>query len=208
MKYYLLAIRYLQRMLLWSSILLLALLPPMIALFPTRLPQTLTTHLYDISHLALFVVMIIRPLADLLPTNPWIRPLVILRKGLGVVSASIIVSFILAKMIVDPTGYLGDILTPAYWSWNHYALLAHLGDLTAIILLITSNTYSKRLLGHLWKKIQKLSYVYFYASSLYVFLLFGKTSMVVSLTTVTVLTFLAYQHNRTRRLTAFAASTL
>jgi DMSO/TMAO reductase YedYZ heme-binding membrane subunit len=199
MKTYLLIIKHLQRILIWFSVGIMLILPPAIALRPDLISGELSLHLYDASHYVLFFVMLIRPLADILPEVKWIRPLVILRKGTGILSAAIIVSFILSKIIISPLGYFGSWLTIPYWSIANYALLAHLGDISAIILLLTSNSYSKRILGTKWKKIQKLAYVYFYASSLYVFLTFNSTSVVVSMSVVTALTLIAYLKNRARK---------
>jgi DMSO/TMAO reductase YedYZ heme-binding membrane subunit len=144
--------------------------------------------------------MIIRPLADIFTKSTKIRPLVILRKGVGVLSASIIVSFILAKIIIDPSGYFGSLITSQYWSFENLAVLAHLGDLSAIVLIVTSNNLSKRILGGWWKRIQRLSYIYFYASSLYVFFIFNDTVVLLSMILVTVLTYVAHIKNKKRKM--------
>jgi DMSO/TMAO reductase YedYZ heme-binding membrane subunit len=111
-------------------------------------------------------------------------------------SASIVVSFILAKLMVDPVGYLSSFMTLKYWSMINYAVLAHLADISAVILIITSNNFSKRILGDSWKKIQKLSYLYFYGSVLYVFLSYGNIDLIIALILVTVATYVAFLKNR------------
>ncbi|QQR76507.1 hypothetical protein IPJ63_03355 [Candidatus Nomurabacteria bacterium] len=199
MKKYLTTIKYTQEILLGISILAMMILPLVLVFSPNTFNATDITNIYNISHVALFFVMIVRPMADIFMENKWIRPLVILRKGAGVLSASIIVSFIFAKIIMDPGGYLNSFFTLEYWSMVNYAVLAHMGDITAIILLITSNSLSKRLLGDNWKRIQKLSYVYFYSSSLYVFLTYGHIDLAVSMILVTIFTALAYFKNRERK---------
>lgn len=42
-----------------------------------------------------------------------------------------------------------------------YPIIARLSELTALILLITSNTFSQKFLGKWWKRIQRTSYIYF-----------------------------------------------
>jgi DMSO/TMAO reductase YedYZ heme-binding membrane subunit len=194
MKYYIKAISYTQKILLGLGILTLMTLPLAI-LYNVEAITSKSVLLYDIVHITVFFVMVIRPLADILTGNPYIRPLVILRKGFGVVSASIVVSFLLAKILETPDGYLFSIFTADYWSLVHYALLAHLADITAVLLLITSNRFSKRILGAWWKRIQRLSYVYFFASSLYVYLSFGETLVLVFVAIVTFLTIVAFIKN-------------
>jgi DMSO/TMAO reductase YedYZ heme-binding membrane subunit len=173
-------------------------LPLIIAFKPDILSQKIINNLYEFSHITILLVMIIRPLADIFIKTKWIRPLVILRKGVGVLSASIIASFIFSKIIMNPTGYFGAFDTAKYWSLQNLALFAHLADISAIILLITSNNLSKRILGNWWKRIQRLSYIYFYASSLYIFIILGNNLAFISICIVTILTIIAYAKNHTK----------
>ena len=198
MKTYIRTIQVIQKLALGISIAIMMILPLIIVFYPDMLSEQTTLRLYDISHIAVFLVMIVRPLADIFTRSTKIRPLVILRKGVGVLSASIVVSFILAKIIMDPAGYFQSIGTMQYWSFENLAILAHLGDISAILLIVTSNNLSKRILGAGWKIIQKLSYVYFYASSLYVFLVFNDNTVLLSMLIVTMLTCVAYIKNKER----------
>lgn len=196
MKKYLKLIQITQIFLIDISVLILIILPINLSFSPDFFSEKFITNLYFISHLSLFFVMTVRPLADIFKKTKLIRPLVILRKGTGVLSASVIVSFILSKIIISPIGYFSGFLTLQYWSLENFVLLAHIGDITAIILLITSNNFSKRILGSTWKKVQRLSYMYFYSSSLYVFLLYGDLKMAYAISIVTILTLLAFLINK------------
>lgn len=192
MKNYIQVINFLQNALVGGSVFFLMTSPLMQNFYPELLPAQYVSTLFFISLLSVTFVMAIRPLSDLLPRLRWLRSLIILRKGFGVVSASIIVSFILSKMIhIGVFEYLAPWGTLTYWSLDGFALLAHLSDITAIILLITSNNFSKRILGKNWKRVQKLAYVYFYCGALYVVLAFGNMFAVTSLIFVTLLVFLA-----------------
>lgn len=198
MKIYFKLIKYIQETLLFISILILMFLPLTIVFHKELLSSNTIMQLYEISHYFLFFVMIIRPLADIFSGVNFIRPLVILRKGAGVLSASIVVSFILAKLMVDPTLYFESINTLKYWSFENYAILAHLADISAVILLVTSNNFSKRILGDWWKSIQQLSYVYFYASVIYVYLSYGDNSLLIWLASITLVIFVASIKNKER----------
>ena len=200
MKKYFKLIQITQETLIDLSIVILLALPILLSFVPEKLPIGLIDSLYLVSHISLFFVMAIRPLADIAKNPKWIRPLVILRKGAGILSASVIVSFILSKIIISPIDYILSFGTIEYWSMQNFALLAHLGDITAIILLVTSNNLSKRILKTWWKKIQRLSYVYFYASSFYVLLSYGDIKMYWAILIVTTLTLLAYVKNKRKRL--------
>ncbi|KND47091.1 MAG: hypothetical protein AB199_01525 [Parcubacteria bacterium C7867-004] len=171
------------------------LLPMILAYAPAYLPEWSYTALFGLSLFTVFLVMIIRPLADLFPSVTWIRPLVILRKGFGVLSASIIVGIMLSKFMVDGFVYALDFFSPEHWSLAGGAVLAPIGDLSALVLLVTSNKYSKRVLGKNWKRIQKLAYVYFYAGALYEFLLLDQVLALVAMILVTALVGAAYIKN-------------
>jgi DMSO/TMAO reductase YedYZ heme-binding membrane subunit len=198
MKTYFKIIKYIQETLLILGVGTLVVVPLFIVFATVPLSYATSQTLYAISHWFLFFVMMIRPLADIFTKTKWIRPLVPLRKGAGVMSAAIIVSFIMAKLIVSPMGYIGSIGTLEYWSLYKYSVLGHMADLSAIILLVTSNSFSKRVLGSWWKKIQKLSYVYFYGSALYVFFSYGDTHQLIALIVVTLVTFIAFIKNKKR----------
>lgn len=196
MKTYFNFIKHFQNLLLAVAIIILATLPSALALTPEIFNEHTYFWLYAVAHFALFLVMIVRPLADILQGVKWLRPLVILRKGMGVFSASIIVSFILSKIIMDAGGYLGSFTTSDYWSLTNLALLAHLADISAVLLLVTSNNLSKKLLGKNWKRIQRLSYVYFYGSAIYVYFILGETIVLNYLAIVTIVTLLAWMRNQ------------
>lgn len=202
MKAYLTTIQFLQKFFLLTSIAIMLVLPLVLVFSPDTLSDSQILNLYDISHISVFLVMLIRPLADIFKEIRFIRPLVILRKGVGVFSASIVVSFIFAKIIMDPVGYFSAFKTSAYWSLENFALLGHLADISALILLMTSNNLSKRVLGSFWKKVQKLSYVFFFGSSLYVYLSYGYMSVVYSMAIISVCTLTAFLMNRRPTITA------
>ncbi len=195
MKTYFKIIQIAQQSLLAISILILCTLPTALVFNPDWFTMDKITWLYAISHFTLFLVMIIRPLADLIRNVVWLRPLVILRKGMGVLSAAIIVSFLLETLITNGSSYIASMGTSAYWSLTNLALFAHLADISAVLLLITSNNLSKQLLGKNWKRIQRLSYVYFYGSSFYVLFVLEDNSVIAYIVIVTLLTFLAFLRN-------------
>lgn len=148
--------------------------------------------LYQISFGAVFLVMIIRPLADIFSGQLWLRRLVILRKGFGIFSASIIVGFMIKSIVAPDSVYLSSFLTADFWSLTKYTFFAHIGDITGLILLITSNAFSQRLLKRNWKRVQRLSYVYFYAGGMYEAFALESAFALYAVMVVTNLTVLAW----------------
>ncbi len=198
-KIYFSTIRIIQELLVGSGVLIVLVLPILLAYAPHTLPSNFLSVSFGISLAAVFFVMSIRPLADLLPQLRFVRPLVILRKGGGVLSASIIVAIMFSRVLVDPSGYFSGFFSPAHWTLTGGAILAPLGDLSALILLVTSNKFSKRVLGPYWKRIQKLAYVYFYAGALYEYIAFHNSFALFASVVVTVLVGAAFIKNRAKR---------
>lgn len=179
----------------FSVVLFLFALPMLLAFSPELFTGNTYTALYTLSLAAATFVMVIRPLADIFEWK-WIRSLVILRKGFGILSASIIVGFLLSKIIIHGGGYITGIFSLEYWSFAQYKFFAHIGDVTGVVLLMTSNNLSKQILGVWWKRIQKLAYVYFYAGALYEVLALQSFFAVVAISVVTALVLLAAIKNR------------
>ncbi len=189
-------IKYVQTIVSVLSVLLFLFIMPMIINFaPGLLPQDFQANVYALSLFAVTFVMAIRPLADIFGWV-WLRNLVILRKSFGILSASIIIGFALVQVLQQGNEYFLRILTPAYWEIINGAYLAHIGDVTAVILLITSNTFSRRSLGKWWKRIQKLAYVYFYSGALYVVVIFQEMYALIALVLVSILLIIAYVKKR------------
>ncbi len=195
MSKYLKIISFVQEFLIEESIALVCIIPAIILFMPELIGPRLVTGMYTASLAGVFFVMVIRPLADLTPNINWIRPLVILRKGFGVFSASIIVSFMMVKLFeLGFTDYFLQYLDPAYWSFEEFKFFAHLGDVTAVPLLITSNNLSKQILGKNWKRLQQLAYVYFYSGAIYEALVFGSAFAIVAIVVVSILVLSAYAY--------------
>jgi DMSO/TMAO reductase YedYZ heme-binding membrane subunit len=144
--------------------------------------------LWDVSWYTLVILLLIRPLAEILPSWLWLRRLILLRQGLGVLSAMAVVTNL----------FLGIWSAPGlFFSWENWgianpSIAGHIAELTALILLITSNRLSQRLLGIWWKRVQRLAYLYFFSAGLYLGFVFGKTSAFVGLALVSILWIAAY----------------
>lgn len=183
-------IKYAQEITTTSGISLLFIIPA-VAYF-IGIDMQMKALLFTVSFFAAFLVMIIRPLADICPEYTLLKKLVILRKGVGILSASIIVSLMLQQIVLHGSSYFASVFSLNYLSLKNFALFAHLGDITGLILLITSNSLSQRVLKGNWKRVQKLSYVYFYSGGIYEAFFLGSIFAYLALFIVTNLTALAW----------------
>lgn len=115
--------------------------------------------MFDLSWWSVIFVMAIRPLSNLFPKLWILKKLVSLRKAFWILSSSIIVVNLVWPMILDYwkfTSYFSSIK----W-WIYYPIISRISEITAIILLVTSNNFSQKNLGIWWKRIQRSSYLYF-----------------------------------------------
>ncbi len=128
-------------------------------LYTSFLWLTIYTWFFAASWYAVVFVMMIRPLADLFPSHKLFRKLCLLRRAFGILSATIILTILFSNWFTLTGSFYG------FFSWSSWSfgssLIARMSEVTAIILLITSNNFSQRLLKKNWKRIQRLSYIYF-----------------------------------------------
>ncbi len=186
-----------QNILLGISLIILAYLPLLVAF--GDMSMNAYNILYQISFISVFLVMIIRPLADVFVKWKILRKLVLLRKGFGVLSASIVVGFMVGDIITPYSTYILSMFTAKYWSLENYIVFAHIGNLTGLILLITSNKLSMIMMGRNWKRVQKLAYVYFYSGGIYEVYALNSDFAIIALSVVTILIILAFMVKIIRR---------
>lgn len=183
-------ITVIQRILIASGIGFLVFFPP--SSFFVDIGMETKTLFYDLSFASVFILMLLRPLADIYSEFPWLKRLVLLRKGLGIFSASIIIGFAFGNSIIPGSLYLSNLFSWDFFSFHKYAVFSHLGDVTGFILLLTSNIFSQRVLKRNWKRIQKLSYVYFYSGAVYEAFFLRHSFALYALFVVTNITTLAW----------------
>lgn len=117
------------------------------------------SFLWKVSWYSACIVMMIRPLSDLFSKSNFLRSLKFLRQPLGILSSAIIVLGVVSGWIVEPSS-IATYFNPQRWS-GVWALTARASEVTALILLLTSNIWSQKKLGIWWKRIQRSSYIYF-----------------------------------------------
>ncbi len=133
--------------------------------------------LWDIAWVSILLVMMIRPLSELFPQFPVLKKLIFLRKAFGILSATIVITNLVVNGLTR-VDFLSNYFSFANWSidlikidfiWHYFyfpwftpsPFFARMSEVTAIILLATSNMWSMKKLWKNWKRIQKLTYLYF-----------------------------------------------
>ena len=134
--------------------------------------EPLHEFIWFVSLFAVFILMILKPL-DILFPHLHIHTIMPLRKELGILSAVIVIAFAILRF--TKIGIVMSLTT--YFSPSNFMgvlFFAHLGELLAVVLVSTSNSFAKKTLGVYWFKIQKLSYLYFLSGAIYVYFGLGK----------------------------------
>jgi len=149
-----------------------------------------------ISWWSLIILMIIRPFWDLFPKILFFRQIIPLRKWLGILTSSIVLSHLLLSQYKFVVWFDLNFMWFieyffSYARWSGIWLIARVSEIIAIILLITSNNYSVKLLWKYWKKIQKLSYLYLISWGIYLWYLW-QNSAYISMWVVFLLVIIAF----------------
>ena len=118
-----------------------------------------TQTFWNISWWSVVFVIAIRPLSDLFPKLWMLSKLVFLRKAFWILSSSIVIIALSYKFYLNPNTLYN------YFSLNNfsltYPLISRVSEITWLILLLTSNNLSQKTLWIWWKRIHRLSYIYF-----------------------------------------------
>lgn len=157
--------------------------------------------LWDVSWYAVTLLLLMRPLGDLLPRLTWLRRSLVLRQGLGILSSAVVVTNLALTLANDPLALLHQYA----WDPGNPSTLGHIAEVTGLVLLITSNAFSQRLLGKWWKRIQRFAYLYFFSAGVYLVYL-GKTGAAVSMVLVAAVWLVAYVRNRHKTRLALSAT--
>ena len=108
----------------------------------------------------LLIIVFSRPLADILPKLWILKKLVILRKELWIISGALILAhgiwYFLALNIP-----FNSIFSPFLWRVDSHLTRWLLWIIVMLPVLITSNLFSIKVLWKWWKKVQKLTYLFF-----------------------------------------------
>lgn len=154
---------------------------------------------WDIAWWSVVFVILIRPIADLFPKLLLFRKLLIWRNGLWILSSAIILSYFWLNIYTNYSYYGTTVLQSfdSYFTakmWIGKNIFPRLSEVTALILFVTSNNFSQKLLGKNWKRIQKLAYVYFLSGWIYIYT-FGKEEALYSMIIAIILYFAAVVKN-------------
>ena len=126
----------------WLLIALSAAVPFAWWLFPAY-----KSDLWSVSWITVVTLMCIRPLADIFPKILFFRSVLPLRKGLGILSASVVatsLAFTLAA--ASSTKIMSTYFSAKGWGIASRSAFARISEITGVLLLITSNSFSQKLL--------------------------------------------------------------
>ncbi|MBT4917375.1 hypothetical protein HN709_01150 [Candidatus Peregrinibacteria bacterium] len=131
----------------------------------------------------LIAVMLVRPLADVFPRIKIFRTLVLLRQEFGVMSALLLMAHFVGFAMMKDGGVIGVLMSPTYWDLKRFFGWGMLGLVFVIPVLLTSNKWAMIKMKKWWKRIQKLSYVFFIFGGVHVFMV-GEESGIVGIVLV------------------------
>ena len=123
---------------------------------------------WQIARILLIVIVLSRPIVDIMPRLSWLRKIVILRKWLGIICGAAAVARGVGFFLLNEIPFTDIFYSSGFWS-----LATPLGWwMVALILMmfpfVTSNQKSMIWLKTKWKTVQKFTYLAFIATAIHV----------------------------------------
>ncbi len=149
---------------------------------PEILNYWMQNILWEIALIAACFTLVIRPIYEFIP-HPIIEKMLIWRKGIGLISSSIVIGFWISRNIVplDLDHFL-SYFSARNWTFENLKLIARASEITGFILFFASNKWLVENFNTLWRWMQKTAYIYFLAGGFYVYLVAEKNYALVLLT--------------------------
>ena len=119
----------------------------------------------------LLFIMMIRPLSQVFPRISFLKYGVMLRKELGIISASFLLAHGTGFLLQTQTPLLSVFTDAKFWDFSQALAWGIVGVIVSLPLLFTSNLASMKFLGKRWKMLQRLAYVMFIAGGIHVALI-------------------------------------
>ena len=153
-------------------------------------PVTSSNIYWEIAMYAATFTLIIRPIYDFFPGSDVLRALLKWRKGIGLISSGIVISFWLSRNVslTDITPLL-NYFSATKWNFTVENVLERTTEITALTLFLISNKWMVLHFNKLWRQLQKLAYVYFLSAAILLTVVHEKTYGLVCL----ILFFAIYQ---------------
>ncbi len=122
----------------------------------------------ELSWKLLLILLAIRPLGDIFPDFKILKKLLPLRKEVGILCGTLAIAhsigFFFQAGISLPAGFLLSEI----WDYKNTYFWGMIGFIIAIVLTLTSNIFSIKLLKTYWKKLHKLTYVFLLTVALHI----------------------------------------
>ena len=152
----------------WQKVLLFSAVVPVVGIFffPDNYLE-LGTTCFNL----LVVLLAVRPMGDLFPDLRIFRGILPLRKEAGILCASLGIAHSIGYFLINGIPLPAGFFDPVFIDPTNYLSWGMLGFLMAILLGMTSNIFSMRLLKRNWKRLHRLVYVFFFVTVAHVVLI-------------------------------------
>ena len=135
-------------------------------------------------------VLSTRPLADIFPDLRILRTLIAFRREFGIFSGMMIFAHFIGFLLAGNIPFFSIFKESMYWDYKVFLLWGILGLTVAVIVLMTSNNFSMRILKGWWKVIQRFSYLFLLFGGIHIMMI-GKTNSIIEVSIVSILWLLA-----------------
>jgi len=105
----------------------------------------------------LIFILAIRPVMQIFPEFGILKTICGIRRELGILFAAVVFSHSIGYFF-DSGESWSEVFSANFWRFDNFLMWGFLGFLITVILVVTSNDFSVRILKKAWKPVQKMAY--------------------------------------------------
>lgn len=136
----------------------------------------------ELSWNLLFFLLLLRPVGQIFVDFGILKALLGMRKELGILCGSLAIAHGIGYFLVNDISMPSGFFDAYIWDITGYYFWGMIGFCIAIILTITSNMFSMKLLKRWWKKLHRITYIFLFVVAVHIILIrYSKTGISVEM---------------------------
>jgi len=116
----------------------------------------------------LVILLAVRPFAEVFPRFRFFRGLLPLRKEAGILCGALALAHVWGFFFLNVISIFSGFFDAYIWDYRQHFFWGMIGFLCAMLLLVTSNIFSIRLLKRWWKRLHRLAYPFIFVVAIHI----------------------------------------
>lgn len=119
----------------------------------------------------LILILVLRPLGDIFVDFKILKALLPLRKEAGILCGSLAIGHSIGYFFNGKIAVSTIFTNPALWDFSQYLAWGLVGFFVSVLLVLTSNLLSIKILKRNWKRLHRITYIMFLVTAIHVVLI-------------------------------------